>query len=319
MDINLPPLYKRLMPIALSEYSYGGVRLLGRSLAGEESFVVAPELNLAFDVGRAPREVVAVDHVLLTHGHMDHAAGIAYYFAQRMFVDNDPGHLYLPAGLVEPARQLLRVWADIDGHEPPANIHAALPGEDIVLRRDLIVRPFEVNHPCRRHDRTVVHGLGYAAIEVRRKLKDEYHGLTGPQLVELKQQGVEITRRIELPLIAYCGDTAPGEFLGLDHVRNAKILLLECTFVEPDHLDRARAGYHTHVSDLRELLPRLRNDRILLTHLSRRSAFAEARSLLERELGPEAEERVSFLMDARYRRRRGPRRGPVREEQARPE
>ena len=309
MDIIRRNRYKRPMPLPLAEYSYGGLRVLGTSLAGEENFVVAPELNLAFDMGRAPREVVAVDHVLLTHGHMDHAAGVAYYFAQRMFVDNDPGHLYVPEGLVDPVRRLLRIWADIDGHEPPANVHAAVPGEDIELRRDLIARPFKVNHPCRRHDRSVVDGLGYAAIEVRRKLKSEYRDLTGPQLVELKKQGVEITRRVELPLIAYCGDTAPGDFLDLDHVRNAKILLLECTFVELDHVDRARAGYHIHVSDLRELLPRLNNERIVLTHLSRRSAFAEARNLLQRELGPEAEGRVSFLMDSRHRRRRGPRRG----------
>ncbi len=309
MDFIRRTRYKRCMPLPLVEHRFQGIRLLGSSLAGEETFVIVPELNLAFDVGRASREVVSVDHILLTHGHMDHAAGLAYYFAQRMFVDNAPGHLYLPEALVDPARRLLRVWADIDGHEPPANVHAAIPENDIVLRRDLIVRPFEVNHPCRRHDRSTVAALGYAAIEVRRKLKDEFHGLTGPQIVELKNKGVEVTRRVEIPLVAYCGDTAPGGFLDLDHVRNAKILLLECTFVEPEHYERARAGYHIHVSDLRELLPRLNNGRILLTHLSRRSAPSEARRLLRRELGSEADERVSFLMDSRRRARRAPRRG----------
>lgn len=309
MDFVCGNRYKRRMPLPLAEYNFQGIRLLGSSLAGEETFVVAPELNLAFDVGRAPREVVNVDNVFLTHGHMDHAAGAAYYFAQRMFVDNDPGHLYLPEALVVPVRLLLRVWADIDGHEPPANLHAAVPGQDIQLRRDLIVRPFKVNHPCRRHDRSIVEGLGYAAIEVRRKLKDEFQGLTGPQIVELKKKGVEVTRRVELPLVAYCGDTAPGDFLELDCVRNAKILLLECTFVEPEHLERARAGDHVHVSDLPELLPRLNNGRILLTHLSRRTALSEARNLLRRELGADADERVTFLMDPRHRARRAPRRG----------
>jgi ribonuclease Z len=296
------------MPLPVAEFCHGGVRILGASLAGEESFLVAPELNLAFDVGRAPREVIAVDHVFLTHGHMDHAAGIAYYFAQRMFLDNDPGHLYLPEGLVEPVRELLRVWGEIDGHEPPANIHSATPGQDHQIRRDLVVRTFRVNHPCRRNHRGMIDGLGFAAIEVRRKLKEEYRDLPGPRLVELKQQGVEITRRIELPLVAYCGDTAPGDFLDLDHVRNAQVLLLECTFIDPEHLERARAGYHFHISYLREVLPRLKNERIVLTHMSRRSIFAEAQRQLQKELGSAADERVTFLMDARYRRRRGPRR-----------
>ena len=296
------------MPLPVAEFRHGGLRILGASLAGEESFLVVPELNLAFDVGRAPREVIAVDHVFLTHGHMDHAAGIAYYFAQRMFLDNDPGHLYMPEGLVEPVQELLRIWGDIDGHEPPAYLHPAVPGQDLQIRRDLIVRTFRVNHPCRRNHRGIIDSLGFAAIEVRRKLKDEYHDLPGPKLVELKKQGVEITRRIELPLVAYCGDTAPGDFLDLGFVKNAQVLLLECTFVEADHLERARAGYHFHLSHLREVLPGLNNERIVLTHLSRRSIFAEALRQLQREIGSEADERVTFLMDARHRRRRSSRR-----------
>ncbi len=290
----------------LAEFVHGDLRLVGCSLAGEEAYIVAPELNLAFDIGRAPREILGVDHIFLTHGHMDHAAGIAYYFSQRMFIDNQPGHLYVPRLLLEPVQRLLRVWADIDGHEPPANLHAAEPGVDIPLRRDLIVRPFEVNHPCRRHDRSVVRALGYAAIEVRQKLLDEYRDLTGPQLVELKRQGVAITRRVEISLVAYCGDTAPGAFLDLEYVRGAKVLLLDCTFVEAEHRDRAEAGYHVHVGDLRRILPRLNNEHVLLVHLSRRTALAAARELLHAELGAELSARVSFFME--HRRRGGRRR-----------
>jgi len=309
--------YKHPMALPLAEYSFEGVRVLGTTLAGEETFVVVPEMNLAFDLGRAPREVVSIDHIFLSHGHMDHSAGLAYYFGQRMFVDNTPGNLYLPVPLVEPARQLLRVWADIDGHEPPANVHGVRPGEDIPLRRDLLVRPFKVNHPCRRYDRSVVEGLGYAAIEVRRKLKEEFRDRTGPQIVELKKRGVEVTRRVEIPLVAYCGDTAPGEFLELDCVRTARILLLECTFVEPEHQDRARAGYHFHVRSLAEWLPRLNNGRIVLTHLSRRTMMSDARALLRRELGAATEERVTFLMDPRHRMRRAPQQQPQREARCR--
>ena len=302
-DVITPPMSARI-----AEFLHEQVRVLGISLAGEETVLLLPELDIAFDVGRAPRELISVNHVFLSHGHMDHAAGIAYYFAQRMFVDNAPGTLYAPAPLVDPIRRLLRVWADIDGHEPPANVHPAIPGEDIPVRRDLVVRPFEVNHRCRRHDRSVVMGLGFSAIEVRRKLKDEHHGLSGPQLVELKKKGVEITRRVEMPLVAYCGDTAAGDFLYLDHVRQAKVLLLECTFVEEEHRSRARAGFHIHISDLREILPRLENERIVLTHLSRRTALAQAKAILEQELRPKDLERVRFLMDSRRPRRPQPRR-----------
>ncbi len=294
------------MGAPLAELVHENIRLVGSSLAGEETFIVAPELNLAFDIGRGQRETLAVDHVFLSHGHMDHAAGVAYYFSQRMFIDNLPGHVYLPTPLVEPVEKLLAIWGDIDGNKPPANIHAAEPGVDIPLRRDLVVRPFEVNHPCRRRGRPVVRALGYAAIEVRKKLIDEYQNLTGPQLVELKKQGVEITRRLEIPLVAYCGDTAAGDFLDHDFVRNAKVLLLECTFIEDEHRDRARAGNHIHVTDLPAIIPRLNNDRIVLIHVSRRTALQTARKALERELGDLRTDRITFFMEHR-RRKRGPR------------
>lgn len=298
------------MPPPLAEFTHEGLRLVGCSLAGEETWVTAPELNLGFDFGRAQRELLAVDHVFLTHGHMDHAAGIAYYFSQRMFIDNEPGHLYAPAALLEPIGRLLAIWADIDGRAPPANLHPAAAGVDISLRRDLVVRPFEVNHPCggRRRARDNVPALGFTAIEVRQKLLDEYHALSGPQLVELKRQGVAITRRVELPLVSYCGDTAAGGFLDLDHVRNSKVLLLECTFVDPEHLDRARAGNHVHLSDLPAILERVNNERILLIHLSHRTALTEARALLRRTIGAAADERVSFFMEHRRRGRREPER-----------
>ncbi len=292
------------MAAPIVEFVHDNLRLLGSSLAGEESFVIAPELNLGFDIGRAQRETLSVDHIFLTHGHMDHAAGIAYYFSQRMFIDNQPGHLYAPAALIEPIRRLLHIWAEIDGHEPPANLHPVQPGVDVPLRRDLIVRPFEVNHPCHRRGRDPVHALGFTAIEVRQKLFDEYKELTGPQIVELKRQGVAVTRRVEIPLVSYCGDTADGPFLDLDFVRNSRILLLECTFVEADHDDRARAGFHLHISDLRSILPRLNNERIALIHLSRRTPLHVAKSLLRAELGDLYDEsRLTFFMEHKRRPR----------------
>ena len=54
-------------------------------VAGEEAVIIAPELDCIFDIGKCPREALAINHVLLTHGHMDHAAGLPYYFSQRDF------------------------------------------------------------------------------------------------------------------------------------------------------------------------------------------------------------------------------------------
>ncbi|MCA9242923.1 MAG: MBL fold metallo-hydrolase [Phycisphaerales bacterium] len=299
----------------IAEFEYDGIRILGYSQAGEETYFALPELNIGFDFGRAPRELLAVDHIFLSHGHMDHAAGMAYYFSQRMFIDNAPGTLYLPAGLEDPFRRLLGLWGEIDGNLPHANIVVAEPGRDIALRRDLTIRPFAVRHPFRKRDGGVIGALGYAAIETRQKLIDEYHGLPGPDLVKLKKAGTAITRPVEIPLVAYTGDTAPGEWQELDYVRKARVLLLECTFLDEDHIDRARAGYHLHIKDLRRIVPKLENERILLTHISRRTLMSEIRAILARELGEEySSGRVSAFMDHRpKRRRRAPAQSDARE------
>ena len=277
------------MASRLNQNTVEGIKFVGFSLAGEETVIGLPELNVCFDVGRAPREIVALDHVLLSHGHMDHAAGLAYYFSQRAFVGATPGTMLMPTPLVKAAKAIMVGWAAMEGHPSPANIVGLEPGQDYTLRKGLLVRPFAVNHGCP--------SLGFSLIDVRHKLKPELLGKPQHELVALKNQGVEIQYPLEVPLVTFCGDTAKGDFLDLPHVRQAKVLVLECTFFEPDHVRRARAGYHLHAADLPGILSRLENDAILLAHLTRRTSLRQAKQLLGKILPDEAMSKISFLMD----------------------
>jgi len=282
----------------LVQKDLGGIRLLGYSLAGEETVLVAPELNVCFDAGRAPAEIISVDYLCLTHGHMDHAAGVAYYFSQRAFVGNAPGCLLAPRALVGALEDLMAVWARIEGHPSPARIIGMRPGDAFPIRRDLFIHAFAVNHggPA----------LGYVVVESRKKLKPEFAGYSGPQLVELKKQGVEIQYELQVPLVAYCGDTAAGDFLDLDLVRNSRVFVIECTFFDDAHIRRARAGRHLHITDLPGVLARVNSPHVLLTHLTRRTAMHEAKRMLKDALSPADFERVSLLMDRPRRPRRAP-------------
>ena len=62
------------MPTWMNKRRVGSYAMEAYSLAGEETVVGFPELNVCFDVGRAPREIISIDHLCLSHGHMDHAA-----------------------------------------------------------------------------------------------------------------------------------------------------------------------------------------------------------------------------------------------------
>lgn len=277
------------MPTWMVKKRVGDLWLVGYSVAGVESVVAAPQLNLCFDIGRAPTEVIPIDTICLTHGHMDHAAGVAYYFSQRAFIGNSPGRVVVHCRLAQAIQALMAVWSDIEGHHSPGEILGVEPGQDVAIRRDLLVRPFAVNHG--------LVALGYSAIEVRHKLKPEYHSLSGPQIVELKNKGLTIENRVEVPLVAYCGDTAVGSFLDEDCVRNAEVLLLECTFFEGEHVVRARAGRHIHLHDLPEVMGRVRCPHVVLMHLSQRTDLRAARSTLAETLDEVDLGRVSFLME----------------------
>jgi len=282
----------KLRPYRLSQLTVGQFTLAGYSVAGEESVILAPELDVAFDIGKCPREALTVNHVLLSHGHMDHVAGLPYYFAQRDFQGNPGGAALVPADLVGPLTALMRAWGRVEGHVPPHRLVGMRAGEEYQVRRGLVVRAFDTRH--------VPGSLGFAVVDVRQKLKAEFADRTGPQLVELKKQGVEITRRVEVPLVAFLGDTGRANYAELPHVANAQALLLECTFFDDDHVSRARAGKHLHVHDLPEVLEGMHNEHIILIHVTRRTNMAAARRILRKTLAKEVLDRVTFLMSRRH-------------------
>ena len=83
------------------------LRVQGLSIAGEESVVQAPEMDVCFDIGRCPRAALASKYVALTHGHMDHAAGLAYYYSQRNFQGMGVGTVICPPALEQPIHNLM--------------------------------------------------------------------------------------------------------------------------------------------------------------------------------------------------------------------
>ncbi|MCD6377718.1 MAG: hypothetical protein J7L99_02570, partial [Planctomycetes bacterium] len=219
-------------------------------------------------------------------------AGIAYYFSQRDFQGIGGGVALVSRSIVKPLENLMRAVAAVEGHPTPYKFIGMSDGDDYEIRRGLIARAFTTHH--------IDNSLGFSLIDVRYKLKDEFIGKSGDELVELKKSGVEITRRVEIPLITYLGDTAKANYSDLPFVRDAKVLLVECTFFDPEHISRARAGRHLHVTDLPEVLKEMNNESIVLTHVTRRTSIAEARKLLKKTLPADLFGKITFLMSRQH-------------------
>jgi ribonuclease Z len=279
----------------LAQITIGDLDIIGYSVAGEETVVGMPQLDVCFDVGRAPDQIISINHVLLTHGHMDHAAGIAYYLSHRKFSGQKPGTVLAPANLLAPIRKIINAWGKLDGNVIPAELVGVKPGDEYKVKPNLFVKVFPTKHSRG--------SVGYTVIERRKKLKGEYANLTGPQLVELKKQGVTIDYPLEFPIVTYLGDTQYVDFSQLDYIAASKILIAECTFFEDEHTGRADAGRHMHIDEFAGLIGRRQNKHIIITHLTQRTSMAEIRRILKQKLGKEWCDKIILLMDSRHRRR----------------
>ncbi len=174
-------------------------RIQGISVAGEQTVVQVPELDVTFDIGMCPRIALSSPYVALSHGHMDHVGGLPYYFSQRMFQKMGPGRCICHPTLADPIKAMMRSWVALEGQRTPYEIITLEPDQEIEVKNNIDLRALEVSHASG--------AMAYSIIERRSKLKDEFRDLPQERLRELRSSGVEITRTMEIPLVAYTGDT----------------------------------------------------------------------------------------------------------------
>lgn len=271
-------------------------RVQGISVAGEQTVVHIPELDVAFDIGLCPRVALAAPYVALSHGHMDHIAALPYYFSQRMFQGMGAGTCFCHPDLYEPLNRMLDAWIDLERQRTERRIIPLAPDEQYEIKNNIFLRAIEMGH--------TVPSLGYAVVERRSKLREEFIGLPQTELRDLKSRGVEITRTLEIPLVAYTGDTEFGPQLFRDEFAAAPVVIAECTFFDPAHKSRAKIGKHLHIDDIAQLLSVWRAEAVVLVHLTRRTHMVEAREHLAQRIGKEQTDRLHFLMDHQANRRR---------------
>lgn len=271
-------------------------RVQGTSVAGESTCVQVPELDVCFDMGSCPRAMLSSKYVAISHGHMDHVGGLAYYCSQRVFQGMGSGTIVCGKELAPALTRMMEGYIDVEQQVTPYEIRAMEQDEEFEIKNNIFLRRFEVEHTCP--------ASGYVVVEKRSKLKPEYYELPQEKLRQLKEKGEEITRILQVPLVAYMGDTSPGPCLIREDVRKAQIVVCECTFVDAEHKERAKIGKHVHLDDIAEWLPVLECEKLVLVHMSRRSNMIEARKRLRQIVKREHAERVEFLMDHRSNKTR---------------
>jgi ribonuclease BN (tRNA processing enzyme) len=85
----------------------------------------------------------------------------------------------------------------------------------------------------------------------------------------------------------------------LKYIAESRILIAECTFYETDQSGRAEAGRHMHISEFAELMEKLDNEHIIITHTTQRTPIREVRKILKDVLSPQKYDRIILFMDRR--------------------
>ncbi|XP_075660850.1 tRNase Z TRZ1 isoform X2 [Castanea sativa] len=247
-----------------------GYPVKGLSIAGHETCIIFPSLNIAFDIGRCPHQAIQQDFLCISHAHMDHIGGLPMYVATRGLYRMKPPTIIVPTCIKADVEQLFEVHRRMDQSDLKHNLIGLDVGEEFYLRKDLKVRAFKTYH--------VIPSQGYVVYSVKQKLKQEYIGLPGNEIKNLKLSGVEITYTVTVPEIAFTGDTM-SDFIvdqhNIDALRS-RILVMECTFVDNSvQVEGARDYGHTHISEIIGHAERFENKAILLIHFSARHTAEE--------------------------------------------
>jgi ribonuclease Z len=250
-----------------------GLRLEGFSLGGVETCVMLPDWGLAIDVGRAPRGLLSMSHLALTHAHLDHAGGLVYHLALRQLYGNPPPTLYAPAQIALQLEEAIRAWDKLQRFESKYRLLPVEVGSRFPLRRDVELVPFRTHH--------VVPSFGYSVVETRRKLKPELSGVPGPELAARKARGEAITDDLRLTCVSVTGDTLVEVVESQPQILESDLLVLECTFLDArKRLEDSRAGGHVHLDELWPRASRLAPRALMLSHFSQIYRTPEIDALL---------------------------------------
>jgi len=269
---------------------HAGLTIEGYSRAAVQSYWRIPELKLGFDLGAQPWDFMGTPTWLITHTHLDHVAALPVYVARRRMMRMEPPVIYLPSEAVEDVRRLLLIMQRLDRGRMLCEIHGLNPGDEIEVSSDHVVTTFATTH--------TIPSLGYIVWDRRYKLKEEYHGLPGDRIRDLRLSGTEVTREVRVPLVAYTGDTSPAGLDAYPPVYQAKVLITEMSFIRAKHRrEKIHKFGHMHLDDFIERADRFKNEVIVCAHFSTRYLTPEVERVLEQKLPPELRAKIKIWLD----------------------
>jgi ribonuclease Z len=267
----------------------GGQLVQAVSVGGLETCIELPRWKLCFDIGRCPPTAQRWSRVLFTHAHVDHMGGVVHHCATRDLLGMSPPTYVMPAENADDFRALLDAWRRLDRSDLPCEVVGVSPGDRIDLGKGRIAVAFRAVHR--------VPSIGYALLSTRHRLLPELAGAPREAILARKARGEPVEGTVETVEVAFCGDTTIDVVEREAIVRQAKLLILEVTFLDDlVSVEASRHKGHVHLDEVIERAHLFENERLLFTHFSARYSAERIERILEQRLPPGLRERVTALL-----------------------
>jgi ribonuclease Z len=267
-----------------SDWSYQDLRFHGLSLSGIRTTLALPELHLAFDVAQGFPFLFPIKKFFLTHGHLDHAAGIPYIISQKNLLRMPMAEYYMPPSLVEPLTEIMRLWEKIEDHHYSFQFIGVNQNE-IPVNPHHFIRAFPTYHR--------IESFGYTLFKRNKRLHSALAGASKAEVIEAKKRGDKIDEFYDTPLVSFTGDTKIEFLDGPSWIRTSKVLFLESTYLDDKKtIQQAREWGHTHLDEIIPHLDSIKSEKIVLIHLSSRYTMDEALHIVRQKIPARHQDRV---------------------------
>ncbi len=238
----------------------------GHSRGSEKTGFFIPQLKLFLDAGlQSPFDP---KYIFITHRHSDHCFALPMLLTH---IQNKP-NVYVPDSSLTVIRQFINSVKALDNSneigkknktcDDICNLKSAIPNTFIPVGKNYSMEVLELDH--------TVPAVGYILHMTRTKLKDEYQGLKGDELIALKKSNKEINTTVQTPQLAFICDTSISAFEMNKQILECPYVIVECTFYTDETLEMSREGKHIHWNDLKPIVLQNPDTEFILIHSSMR-------------------------------------------------
>lgn len=270
------------------QLSVAGHDIHAISAGGIETCYHLPGFDLCLDIGRCPPGAERANRLLLTHAHIDHAAGLPYYVSLRGLIGAPPPRVFCPAADRDALWHILEAWSALQADSDRCELIGVEPGEKIELGRSVYAQTFRSPHR--------IATLGYTLVRRVKKLRPDLEGRAQTEIAVLARSGETVTTTREIQEVCFPGDTRIEVVEKEPSVTQAKVLLLECTFLGADiSPEQAAQRGHIHLQQIADRADDFKNEVVVLTHFSRRYSREQIKAEVQAVLPESLRERIVLL------------------------